>query len=327
MITVAELKQAPKDQRVVFETVLLLKKCAVRKARNNTSFLAVELGDKTGLFHIVCFESSPNYELFSSLAEGSVLRVKGQTDYYQNRFSPSMDSIVVIPEEEHADWVENLVAAAPIPLDQLWAELQEHINAIVDDGLRATAQYAIDDLATDFQRAPGAISMHHAYRGGLMEHTVRMARAARALLPLYPEVDPSLALAGIILHDIGKVLEYKGSLAPTRSRAGILQGHVVIGYRLTRKAGLQSRLDPALLERLEHIILSHQGELEWGAAAKAATPEAVFVSMVDNLDAKMGMVQQSLRQTPEGEEFSEFVAGLGAPLLCLDPRAALRKSE
>ena len=80
--------------------------------------------------------------------------------------------------------------------------------------------------------------------------------------------------------------------------------------------------DP-LLERLEHLILSHQGELEWGAATKAATPEAVFVSMVDNLDAKMGMVQYALRSTPDGQEFSEYVAGLGAPLLVTPPEFQL----
>jgi len=82
-----------------------------------------------------------------------------------------------------------------------------------------------------------------------------------------------------------------------------------------RKAGLKVKLDPDRLERLEHIILSHQGELEWGAAAMAATPEAVFVSMVDNLDARMGMVQQALRQAVEGQEFTERVPGLEAPLL------------
>jgi 3'-5' exoribonuclease len=90
---------------------------------------------------------------------------------------------------------------------------------------------------------------------------------------------------------------------------------VVLGYQLVRKAGLRAKLDPDRLERLEHVILSHQGELEWGAAAMAATPEAVFVSMIDNLDARMGMVQQALRQAVEGQEFSERLPGLEAPLL------------
>jgi 3'-5' exoribonuclease len=148
-----------------------------------------------------------------------------------------------------------------------------------------------------------------------------MARAARALLPLYPEVDADLALAGILLHDTGKTIEYEGALATRRSRRGLLQGHVVLGYQLVRRAALKAKLDPELIERLEHVILSHQGELAWGAAALAATPEAVFVSMIDNLDARMGMVQQALRQAGPGEEFSERIAGLGGPLLTRRPPA------
>jgi 3'-5' exoribonuclease len=126
-------------------------------------------------------------------------------------------------------------------------------------------------------------------------------------------------MTGILLHDTGKTIEYEGSLSTRRSRKGILQGHVVLGYQLVRKAGLKSKLAPDTLERLEHIILSHQGEPEWGAAVYASTPEAVFVSMVDNLDAKMGMVQRALRQTAETEEFSERLPGLNASLLVTRP--------
>jgi 3'-5' exoribonuclease len=142
-----------------------------------------------------------------------------------------------------------------------------------------------------------------------------MARACRALLPLYAEVDADLALAGVLLHDTGKAIEYEGTLATKRSRRGILQGHVVLGYQLARKHGIRAKLDPDRLERLEHIILSHQGEPEWGAAVYAATPEAVFVSMIDNLDARMGMVQRALRQAGDGDEFSERLPGLSAQLL------------
>ena len=93
----------------------------------------------------------------------------------------------------------------------------------------------------------------------------------------------------------------------------------MLGFRVARKAALTQKLDPDLTERLEHIILSHQGELAWGAAVMAATPEAVFVSMVDNLDAKMGMVQRTLRNTAEGESFSEYLGGLQASLLVEPP--------
>ena len=146
-----------------------------------------------------------------------------------------------------------------------------------------------------------------------------MVRNAQALLPLYPQVDPSLTLSGIILHDIGKILEYSQGLAAGKTRAGLLQGHVVLGYRIVRKAAIKARMNADLTERLEHSVVSHQGELEWGAAAMAATPEAVFVSMIDNLDAKMGMVQHALRNTPDDQEFSDYIPGLKAKLLVTPP--------
>ena len=141
----------------------------------------------------------------------------------------------------------------------------------------------------------------------------------RALLPLYPEVDADLALAGVLVHDTGKVIEYQGDLVTTKSRKGILQGHVVLGYQLVQQAGIKSKLNSDLLERLEHIVLSHQGELEWGAAVIAATPEAVFVAKVDDLDAKMGMVQRLLRQAGETDTFSDKHLGLNSPLLLAKP--------
>lgn len=317
MQSVAELKRAPKDQKLTFELILLVKQVAKKRAKNDSQFLMVELGDRTGIFHVVCFENSAEHTVFSDLSVGAIVRAKGYTGYYQGRFSPKLVTVEVVPAEQHNDYAANLVETAPEDLTELWNELNAFVESISHERLRETVATVLTNLP-GFNETPGAISMHHAYRGGLLEHTVHMARACKALLPLYPEVHEDLALAGIIVHDAGKVDEYTGAMATRRTRTGILQGHVVLGYRQVRKAALKAHLEPDLCERLEHIVLSHQGELEWGAAAKAATPEAVFVSMIDNLDAKMGMIQNALRATPEGQEMSDFVPGLGAPVVVAD---------
>jgi 3'-5' exoribonuclease len=319
MITVAELKQFPKEQKVPFETVVVLRKASMKKARNDSEFLMAELGDKSGVFHYVCFGNSNLFPLFNNTPEGTVFRVQGTTDYYQGRFSPAISDIEKVHETELGRYLDALVECAPISTADLWKEILGFIETIEDTKLKETASNALTDMEEGFKTIPGAISMHHAYRSGLMEHTVRMCRACKALLPLYPEVHGDLAMTGILLHDLGKAIEYTGTLATVKSRSGHLQGHVVLGYRQARRAAIKAGLKDDLLERLEHVILSHQGELEWGAAVKAATPEAVFVSMVDNLDAKMGMVQYALRTTPEAQEFSDFIPGLGAPLLTKKP--------
>ena len=320
-LSVRDIKALPREGSSTFSSLLLLRRVSVRTAKNGNPFLTVELGDKTGSFSLNVFGDSPAYELITGSAEGAVVRIEAKLDYYQDRLSPRLLKAEAITPEQltGSSLLANLVETAPEDADALWAEFQQHIAAISHPDLRATIQALFDDIGEKFRNAPAAVAMHHAYRHGLLEHTTHMARAARALLPLYPEIDADLALAGILVHDTGKVIEYEGDLVTSRSRRGLLQGHVVLGYQLVRKAGMKCKLASDLLERLEHIVLSHQGELEWGAAVIAATPEAIFVAKVDDLDAKMGMVQRLLRQANPEDEFSERHPGLNSLLLLSKP--------
>mgnify|MGYP003323675998 CR=1 FL=1 len=319
--SVQELKSIDPDIAAPFRGIFILKRKETRTAKNGNPFLSLELSDSGGSFMANAFGDSPVFEALESVAEGCIVRISGKTEYYNERFSPRLQAAEMIDanEAEAEGMLGALVEVPPESEEALWADLVDGIAAIEHEKLRETVQKVIDETEKTFRTAPAAISMHHAYRHGLLEHTVHMLRNCRALLPLYPQVDPDLSIAGIILHDIGKLEEYEGEFAAKTSRTGTLQGHVVLGFRLARKAAIQSHLNPDLTERLEHIILSHQGEKEWGAAAMAATPEAVFVSMIDNLDAKMGMVQRVLRNASEGEEFSERLMGLQTRVLLTPP--------
>jgi 3'-5' exoribonuclease len=321
--TVRDLKAVEARASVPFTSVLLVRKVTTKTSKNDSPYLSVELGDKTGAFSVTCFSDSPLFEFFKNLPESAVVRIEAKTDYYQGRLSPRINRADPLTGEQLAEpgLLENLIETPPEDPAKLWEDFQGFIAGIGHPELRATVEAVFADIGDTFKASPAAIAMHHAYRHGLLEHTVHMARACRALLPLYAEVDADLAMAGILLHDIGKTIEYEGTLVTQRSRRGILQGHVVLGYQLARRAGLKSKLDPDRQERLEHIILSHQGELEYGAAVMAATPEAVFVSMIDNLDARMGMVQRALRQAGENDVFSERLPGLSASLLTKKPGA------
>ena len=318
LLIVRELKSPELHAGAPFAAVLVVKKLQIKTAANGNPFLSLELGDRSGSFSCTVFGDSPLCEPLKAAGEGAVVRIEGRCDSFQGRFSPKLLRAAILSEEElvaEPGLVDALVESAPEDGAALWAEFQTYIDAIRHDELRMTVRSVFEEIGESFRYAPAAVAMHHAYRHGLVEHTLHMARACRALLPLYTEVDGDLAMAGILLHDTGKTIEYEGTLATKRSRRGILQGHVVLGYQLARKHGLKARLDADRLERLEHIILSHQGEPEWGAAVYAATPEAVLVSMIDNLDAKMGMVQRALRQANEADQFSERLPGLNTALL------------
>ena len=331
LLSVREIKALDKNGGDTFASVLLIRRITSKTAKNGNAYLAVELGDKTGTFSVNVWGDAPAFALFSAAKDGGIVRIEAEVDYYRDAFSPKLFRAESISTEQLAGSpvLANLVETAPEDADALWTEFQQHIAAIQHPEIRATVQAVFDEIGEPFRVAPAAVAMHHAYRHGLLEHTTHMARAARALLPLYPEVDPDLALAGVLVHDTGKVIEYQGDLVTTKSRRGLLQGHVVLGYQLVRKAGMKVKLAPDLLERLEHIVLSHQGELEWGAAVIAATPEAVFVAKVDDLDAKMGMVQRLLRHAGENpaDEFSERHFGLNSQLLLTKPGTAVSDKQ
>jgi len=303
MMKISDIKDFKEDEgKIPFDVVAVLKGIQVRTAKNGSEFLMLDFGDNSGSFSTMCFYGSQAFSILKDAQVGEVFEVSASTDFYQGRMSPKIDSVRKLEDVEIAELYASLAPVSPHDPEKMRAELETFIEAIEDENLRATVNYALESTAGDFFTSTAAVKMHHAYMFGLLEHSLRCARMASALAPLYPDIDKDLVLAGTILHDIGKVVEYSQGLAVDRTRTGILQGHVVLGYRIVRRAGLKCGLNTDLLERLEHIILSHQGEPEWGAAVRAATPEAVFVSNIDNFDAKMGAIEAAFAQ-----DNSEFV--------------------
>jgi 3'-5' exoribonuclease len=317
-VKIADLSGPDSVKGTPFRLNVLLFGVEQRTTKNGDPFLSLEFGDATGRFKANLFQRSPDFSYVQTAQPETVWQIEGTVDFFNDRFSPSLGQLRQLSDAEADEKMAELIEVPPESAGELWSDLQKGIESIREPALQLTVKEVFREIGDDFRVAPAAIAMHHAYRHGLLEHTVHMLRAAQALLPLYPEVDADLALAGILLHDIGKVVEYEGTLSFRKSRLGLMQGHVVLGYRIARKHGIKCGLSEVLLDRLEHIILSHQGEMEWGAAAYAATPEAVFVSMVDNLDAKMGMVQMTLRRASPDQKISERIAGLNTALVLKD---------
>lgn len=316
VISTLDIRSAPEGSR--FSTVIMvLSVDSKTSAKNNSEYLDVKVGDKNSNFSCKIFGSSPVFNLFKTLKNGAIILLEGVTKQYNGAFSPEVSFAKELTQDEikNGNFDTLLVNCAAEGCCSLREDLTKIINTIADATLKQVVITVINELEEPFTRKPAGTSMHHAYRNGLLEHTVHAAKAGQALLPLYPFIDHDLAIAGLILHDIGKVFEYDDEMVAQKTRIGILQGHLVIGYRIIRRAALQNKLDDNLLERLEHIILSHHDLPEYGSAVRPATPEAFFVAMIDNLDAKMGMVEQLLKATPECNTFSERHFGLDNKIL------------
>ena len=317
-MNISDVKAAREGEKMPFFLHAILKSAQKRLAKNGSEFLIAEFADKSGQLTIMCFGDSLAFAVLSDSAGGDVFKLSGVADFYNGKLSPKLDSLEKLSPAAAAEIAHELVETSANDPAAMKRELFEIIARIPNSKLRGTVEFALADVGDVFFTSTAAIKMHHAYAHGLLEHSLNLARLAEKLLPMYPFVNPSLAIAGAVLHDIGKTAEYSQGLAADKTRIGLLQGHVVLGFKVVRKAALKCKLNADLTERLEHIILSHQGELEWGAATLAATPEAVFVSMLDYLDARMGAVETALKNA--SAEFSELVPALRTKVLAAEPQ-------
>ena len=185
--TVRDLKALEGASGRSFASVLVLRKLSTKTASNGNPYLSVELGDRTGSFTCTVFSDGPAFEAVKGAQEGSVLKVEGKVETYQGRLSPKLMRASVIPEDElsSSEVIANLVETAPEDGELLWKDFTQFVDTLSNPELRATVRNVIEEIGESFRTAPAATFMHHAYRHGLLEHTVHMARVCKALLPLY----------------------------------------------------------------------------------------------------------------------------------------------
>ena len=255
----------------------------MRAARTGDAYLSLELADRTGQIPAVCFR--PNAEA-TEIPVGSLVRIRGTVTSYRGNKRVSVESMRATQSTDSADFIATGVRDA----GEVIAEFKALAAAVRDPHFRNAlrAVFGDEEFFRRFTRCPGSQSYHHAYLGGLIEHTVSVASLARTLSDQHSSIDAELLLTAALLHDIGKCDELTYDTAIEYSDQGRLLGHVTLGIIRVREAIAKRRLRmPAeRLMRLEHAILSHHGELEWGSPKRPSTIEALVLHHIDNLDAK-----------------------------------------
>jgi 3'-5' exoribonuclease len=323
LLTLRESKSSPVGTR--FQAICAMGDVTTKTAKTGASYYEVVLADATDDFKARVFGDSPAKPVLVTLKAGTIVRISAYVGDFNGRPDLKLENLAPLTDAERAD---PAIMGRLTPVSQhdpvkMKAELLGIVGRIPHDALRATVESVLEEHGERFYEAVAALGMHHAFRHGLLEHTLRMAKCAEALLPLYPKVDPSLAVAGTVLHDVGKIQEYSrlepGMAKASFTRAGNLHGHLVLGAFLIRQHGTKVGLEASLLERLEHILLSHHTMREYGAAAIPSTPEAVFVARIDDLDAKLSAVEEELRKAVPGVEFSPLRA-IDGQLLITPPK-------
>jgi 3'-5' exoribonuclease len=282
--------------------------------RNGKTYLRLKLRDASGEVNAIHFDPSDEAIGISS---GEVV-VAGGTYSVHPQYGPQLQLRrlrVAGPDEYDAG---ELVPVSPISAAELGERLHSLIDSVAEANLRTLLERAMDgsqEPGATFVVAPAAVRNHHAYRHGLLEHSLTVAETAAGVAAQFGAVDRDLVVAGGLLHDIGKIHAYTSdALAPLMTDEGRLHGEIVIGHDLVRDlisslAGFPDELS----KRLRHIIVSHHGMREKGSPVVPMTREAVIVHYCDDMTARIGAIDDAEKATGPGEAWSSRIFMLDAP--------------
>jgi 3'-5' exoribonuclease len=272
----------------------------VRKDSRGVPYLSLKLVDRTGSVDARMWGKLPE-EFLGDVPAPAYVAVEGHTHEYRGTLQVKLDRLRLLRPEDISE--EDYLPATELDRRALAAELEHAGRQIENEHLRNLFEAMVSDkdFWKTFCEAPAAKSMHHARVGGLLEHSVSCLRIARELADLY-SVDRDLLVFGAIFHDVGKVRELswdKGAFAYTKE--GRLLGHVVLGERLVSSyVATLPNFPEELRLRLSHVLISHQGETEYGSPERPKTLEALLVHLVDNLDARAAMYVENTKNVRPG---------------------------
>lgn len=301
------------------EEVYLLADKQLRANRNAELYLLVQLRDRTGTISGLLWNVKE--EAAAMLSVGQFVRAKGKVQLYQGNLQVILSKIT--PEEGEELNLSDFIPGTTVETDRLTARLNEILGSVKHRGLRTLLEMFLGDrgLMDGLVRCPAGVKLHHAYHGGLLEHIVNLLETAVRVVDLYPTVDRDLLLAGVFLHDLGKVRELGYDTTFVYTDEGQLIGHIVIGVEMLNEKVAQTEqalgesLPEEMVLRIKHMILSHHGSYEYGSPKLPMTPEAIFLHHLDNLDAKVNEFNSLIAGDPNTDShWTPFNGNLGRKL-------------
>lgn len=276
-------------------------------------YLTLILSDKSG--QIVCRVWENAEEANEDLLKHDVVKLDGEVERYADRLQIRVIRVRAAEPDEYD--LRDLLPSSPRDPQEMLEQLNFFLDQISNPHLSALVGYFFGDknFLRQFSEAPAAKQVHHAYLYGLLEHTIELLSLANRVIEIYPKIDPDLFFTGILLHDIGKLREYRWELDIDYTDEGRLMGHIVMTDEMIATA-LQSlpEFPPELALRLRHMLLSHHGRHEWGSPRRPKTLEAIALHHLDNLSAQINRFQLLLDKRPTGEDWTSYDRMLGRQL-------------
>jgi 3'-5' exoribonuclease len=276
--------------------------------RDGGKFLVLDLSDKTGTIEGKIWDNVN--DLFSDSNPGNFIKVEGDVTEYIGDLQITVSHIFKVSDKEVSS--KDFLPVSRFDIEEMYKELLSYFDMVKDKDYRKLLDtlFSNPEFVTKFKSAPASTGIHHGYLGGLLEHTLFMLRLSRSAPNVYPEIDYSLLVTGLILHDIGKITSYTYDKVIDHTDEGHLIGHIVRGYEIAKNIINKIPDFPAAKKELVlHIILSHHGIREYGSPVTPKFAEAFMVHDLDNLDARMMMFRDETEKNRDAKwsDYHQFL--------------------
>ncbi|WP_421384066.1 3'-5' exoribonuclease YhaM [Bacillus salacetis] len=285
---------------------MLIKQTTKGTTNTGKPFLTLILQDKSGDIEAKLWDASEQDE--KNYQPETIVRVSGDVQSYRGK---NQLRIRQIKPSAPGDGLElsDFLQTAPLSIDEMTSKITQYIFEMKNPNIQRITRHLIKKYQKPFLEYPAATKNHHEFVSGLAYHVVSMLDLSKSIASLYPSLDTDLLYAGVILHDLGKVFELSGATSTSYTVEGNLLGHISIMVNEIGKAAEELGIKGEEIMILQHLVLSHHGKAEWGSPKPPMIREAEILHYIDNIDAKMNMLDKVLEKTKPGE-YTERVFAL-----------------
>lgn len=282
------------------EGYALVKSCDKKISKTGAAYLDMVLADKSGEISAKLWDYKPG--VHDEIKANTIVKVRGVEQMYNRQPQFRVERIRPVSPGDGVD-LGDLVPSADYSSDELMQKLLAAVAAIRNPDLQKIVRAVLDEYGEKMKDLPAAYRLHHAIRGGLLLHTISIVRLAQSVAAIYPTIDEDLLISGAILHDVAKTEEFvvaPSGLVSGYSVPGELLGHLVMGAMIVERIGTAIGADRDTMMLLEHMLLSHHGEPEFGAAVRPSFLEAEVLSQLDLLDARIYEIENAMLPVETG---------------------------
>ncbi len=283
------------------EGFAVIKQCDKKMAKNGSNYLDIVLSDKDGEIFAKLWEY--NESAHGKYETDMFVKIRGAISQYNGHDQLKIERIRPVIESDNVD-VSDYVKSADYSGEEMYNHLISLVNSFKDEDLKKIVSYLLEDNKEKILFFPAAFRLHHAIRCGLLMHTASIVKLCESVCKVYPFVNRELLISGAILHDIAKTIEFdvkETGIASGYTVEGNLIGHLVMGAMMVREAGQKLNIDSEKSTLLQHMIISHHGEPEFGAAVRPLFLEAELLSQLDSMDAKIYEIMDAVSGIEKGE--------------------------